>query len=94
MANYSRGSRFLGGTFSEFDDEQTVFPPFYDFSNVQSVGSFQISVATEYRPDLISFQVYGQSNLGWYIMLYNQIDHVKDLKEGVTLSIPPKGLVT
>jgi hypothetical protein len=93
MANFSRGSRYIGGKTATFRNKTVIFPPFFDFSGIEPVSTFDITVEDEFRPDLISYSVFGQTNLGWYIMLFNGFDSISSLKAGTTIYIPPKDLI-
>lgn len=43
----------------------------------------------QFRPDILSFQVYGDPNFGWAIMEINDIRSFVELKRGVRLRIAP-----
>lgn len=47
-----------------------------------------ISKGVEYRPDLVSFEVYGFPDLWWKIMEANGIADVFDFKAGRTILLP------
>lgn len=48
-----------------------------------------VTPATESRPDLIAFQLYGRSNLMWLVLQYNNIlDPVTELVAGTKLRLP------
>lgn len=51
-------------------------------------GVVLITPGWEYRPDLVSFDLYGFPDLWWKIMEYNGIKDILDFKAGVTLQIP------
>lgn len=48
-----------------------------------------IDSTNEYRPDMLSYQVYGDPNYGWALMELNTLRSFLDLKPGVRLRIPP-----
>lgn len=48
-----------------------------------------IDSTNEFRPDMLSFQVYGTPDYGWAIMELNTVRSFKDLTNGVRLRIPP-----
>jgi hypothetical protein len=55
----------------------------YPFQYFRVLGQY------EGRPDLISFQFYGDVSLWWVIMVANDIDDpITDLKPGIILKIP------
>jgi len=44
----------------------------------------------EFRPDVISNDIYGSDSYGIHVMVYNNIlDPFKDLKKGTILKYPP-----
>ena len=47
-----------------------------------------VTAGTEYRPDLISMQMYGTVDFWWRIMEVNQIYDIFDLKIGTNLRLP------
>ena len=47
------------------------------------------------RPDIIAFNAYGDANLEWLVMQYNNIvDNVVELAEGMEIRLPPKQRVS
>lgn len=58
---------------------------------------FQINQTYQYRPDLLAFDLYGDSRLWWVFALRNPnviIDPVFDMRTGVVISIPKKENLT
>jgi len=53
-----------------------------------SDGVVLITAGWEYRPDLVSFDVYGFPDMWWKIMEHNGIFDIFDFKAGKTLQIP------
>lgn len=48
-----------------------------------------VSKGNESRPDLISYQVYGEPDFAWLVMQYNNIvDPVQELLRGTTIRLP------
>jgi hypothetical protein len=50
----------------------------------------------EYRPDLLSYDLYGSSNYWWVIVLLNRTqlqDPIRDLKPGMVLRVLPKSAI-
>ena len=88
MADYGTYSRLNFSRPSTFNGKITVLPNGINYSDINPVDSFEIPVGSEYRPDLISYDVYGIVSLGWYIMGFNGILDVQDLKSGTILKIP------
>jgi hypothetical protein len=49
----------------------------------------EIDSSNEFRPDMLSFQVYGTPDFGWAIMEVNTLRSFKDLYMRNRLRIPP-----
>ncbi len=47
-----------------------------------------ITKGTEYRPDLVAWDIYGASELWWKILEANNIKDVYDFKAGKTIILP------
>lgn len=57
----------------------------------QSSSDITLSLVRKYahRPDLLSYDVYGRSDLQWFIMQYNNISDVTtEFVEGTTVILP------
>lgn len=50
---------------------------------------YSITRGTQYKPYLISQDVYGDPGYWWYIMEFNNIFDVEDLVVGKTIRVPP-----
>ena len=47
------------------------------------------------RPDIIAFNAYGDANLAWLVLQYNNIvDNVTELTEGTEIRLPQKQRVS
>ena len=56
---------------------------------------FTITPKYEYRPDLVSNDLYGRDDLGWFIMQYNNlIDVNEEFILGTTLTLPSASRIT
>lgn len=54
---------------------------------------FQINQTYQYRPDLLAYDLYGDSKLWWVFALRNPsilLDPIFDMRTGVIISIPKK----
>lgn len=51
-------------------------------------GVVLLTPGWEYRPDLVSYDIYGYPDLWWKIMEYNGIKDILDFKAGKTIQIP------
>lgn len=49
-----------------------------------------ISAGVEYRPDLLSYQLYGIPDFWWKIMEVNGIMDIFDFKAGLTIRLPER----
>ena len=48
------------------------------------------------RPDLLSYNLYGNSNYWWIFVLYNKdiiVDPINDFVQGLTINVPNSNLV-
>jgi hypothetical protein len=69
--------------------ERTVFPKSNNDQFVLITGKYVG------RPDLMAYALYGQSQLGWLILQYNNIvDVVTEFTEGRTVRVPTKTRVS
>lgn len=58
-----------------------------EFLDLPSVGVFQIS-SELYRPDLISYKIYGHVQYWWLLLLYNGLASPWEVTVGKTLAYP------
>lgn len=47
-----------------------------------------ITPGWEYRPDLVSFDVYGAPDFWWKIMEVNKMNDILQFKSGITINLP------
>lgn len=80
-----------------------TFGPFLDVANFPSIPIdptdvvYQIDAIYKYRPDLLSYDLYGTSALWWVFAIRNPntlIDPVFDFLPGATIYIPKKTTLT
>jgi hypothetical protein len=64
--------------------ERTKFPA--DVSDI----SLEIGMRYNMRPDLLAYDLYGKSTLGWFVLQYNYISDVTDFVTGLQLIVPTK----
>lgn len=88
MANFQPGSYHKFGRSSTFRGQKVIIANFPNYSLISTGGTLTIGPTNEYRLDLISLDAYGQTNLGWYIMGFNQLTSIDELIIGTVLSIP------
>lgn len=53
----------------------------------------EIDSTNEFRPDMLSFQVYGTPDFGWALMEINNLRSFKDLYMSNRLRIPPIDII-
>lgn len=90
MADYSKASPYYTtGKFSQFLDVLDYRPVTKKIDDV----SYTIDKIYEYRPDLLAFDLYGDSALWWVFRSRNPNvidDPLLDFRAGVTIYIPKK----
>lgn len=51
--------------------------------------SFVVTKKYAFRPDLLAYDMYGRSNLMWFILQYNNVSDISvDFVEGIELRLP------
>lgn len=95
---YTESSRYRGSTITSVDTSEglqnytilklpIVVPETeYDFY-------VEIDSTNEFRPDILSYQVYGTPDYGWALMEINTLRSFKDLTMRRRLRIPPLDVV-
>lgn len=85
------GSRYLRQRLMYYGDRNILTFDTYNRSNYEMSGNERIMVITkgvEYRPDLVSYDVYGFTDNWWRIMEVNKIYDIFDFKAGRTIMLP------
>lgn len=59
-----------------------------DFYRKSSGQYTQITAATEFCPHLVSYEIFGTSDLWWRIMEENNMKDILEFRQGVTIKIP------
>lgn len=75
----------------------------FDIDNIDCLTSYVLSALKylpeigtydvreeEYRPDLLSYNIYQDTQYWWLLMWYNSILSIRDLKSGMTIKYPSK----
>lgn len=75
-------------TFKTYKKGQSRETPVSPANTSYSTKYYVISPGTEYRPDLVSYKVYGTPDFWWRIMEQNNIKDVYDFKAGRNLILP------
>lgn len=94
MSTFKRESRYRGSTVTqvEVDGELESYVILRKPLNVplDTEDRFiTLDQGNQFRPDVISTQVYGDPNFGWAIMEVNNIRSFVELAMGLRLRIPP-----
>lgn len=93
-SNYINNGRYsVGGVVEEYQDrlgwwERTTIP--------RSTTDVTVTLTNRYnhRPDLLAYDMYGQTNLTWLVLQYNNIININtEFTEGARLTLPTKNRV-
>ncbi len=85
------GSRYLEQKVIYYGENRTLTLDIYKRKPYTVTGREKIMVITkgvEYRPDLVSYDVYGFTDNWWRIMEVNKISDIIDFKAGRTIILP------
>lgn len=90
MLRYKIYNTEIVDNYSELDFLSNMMSINYSGNTVPfTVGSVHVG-----RPDIISFQVYGDDRFWWLLLKYNNVSDVwNDLKPGMILRCPPKNIL-
>jgi hypothetical protein len=80
-----RGFEFSNGSYDVFSQRLHK-----EIRELQPYGKIEIT-NQEYRPDLVSFDVYGMCDFWNILMFYNNIPNVLDINIGLTVNFPKMG---
>jgi len=75
-------------TFKTYKKGQNKEKPVSNLNSSYSTKYYVVSAGSEYRPDLVSYRVYGTPDFWWRIMEYNNIKDVFDFKVGLSITLP------
>lgn len=84
-------SRYTGSRILFYSDLNKITFETYKRQQIQESSSdkiLSITPGTEYRPDLVSFHVYGMVDFWWFILEANNMKDVFDFKSGKTIRLP------
>ena len=94
QVTYSRSSPYFGtASFGQFLDVLTARPITAQDDDVV----YNIDAIYQFRPDLLAFDLYGDSALWWVFAARNPNvieDHLLDFRAGVAIQIPNKSQLT
>jgi hypothetical protein len=82
--------RYDTGKFLEFNQDVYDLLNSHFSNNIAALPfeGFYIIQGTEARPDLISFEIYGETMYWWILLIYNNIVNFEDLIEGYRVDYP------
>jgi hypothetical protein len=72
-------------------DQRLITFDTYNRKNYKRTGNERVMLikkGVEYRPDLVSYDVYGTSDAWWKIMEANGMKDIMEFKAGTTIVIP------
>jgi hypothetical protein len=87
----SVSSRYINSSVLYYGDNNFVTFETYKRKKYIKTGTEKIMVITkgvEYRPDLVSFDYYGFSDIWWKILEANNMSDIFEFKSGVTIILP------
>lgn len=95
---YSQDSRYRGATITSVDTDSglqnyTILKLPISVPDTQYDFFVEIDSTNEYRPDILSFQVYGTPDFGWALMEINNLRSFKDLTLRNRLRVPPLDII-
>lgn len=94
MATFKQESRYRNATVTEIakNGEVEEYVVLRKISDIPLTGEDKyvtITQQSQFRPDIISNEVYGTPDYGWAIMETNNIRSFVELKQRLRLRIPP-----
>lgn len=89
----SAGSRYLNQNVIYYGEKNTITFDTYIRKTYVPTGKEKVMLVTkgvEYRPDLVSYDVYGFVDNWWRILEANGIKDIWDFKAGTTIMLPDR----
>lgn len=78
-------AKFMKREYNIYDSLTSKF--LFEISNLTPNGEY-IVIGEEYRPDLLSYRIYGDTMYWWILLDYNNIILVDNLTSGTTVKYP------
>jgi hypothetical protein len=99
MARFKQESRYRGATVTQIEvdgdlRDYVVLRKPLDVPEGDEDKYIVLDQSNQFRPDIISFQVYGTPDFGWAIMEVNNLRSFVELTRGVRLRVPPLTAIT
>jgi hypothetical protein len=91
MSNQQRLGRYWGGGYTDVKGNRLGWWERTVFATDPSDITFELIQKYNRRPDLVSYDVYGRSDLQWLVMQYNNISDVTvEFVTGTTIILPTR----
>lgn len=95
---YTANSRYRGATITSVETTEglknyTILKLPIEVEETEFDFYIQIDSTNEFRPDMLSYQVYGTSEFGWALLEVNNLRSFKDLTIGNRLRIPSLDII-
>jgi len=92
--SYTANSRYRGSTITSVETTEglknyTILKLPIEVPETEFDFYVQLDSTNEFRPDMLSYQVYGTAEYGWALMEINNLRSFKDMYIGNRLRIPP-----
>ena len=99
MANFKEDSRYRGTTVTQVDNgdeltEYVILRKPLDVPLTDGDKFITIDEGNQFRPDLLSQQVYGTTKYDWALMEINGVRSFLELQFGIRLRVPPINEIT
>lgn len=91
----SSGSRYLKQQVIYYGEQRLLTFDTYNRTNYKPTGQEKVMVVSkglEYRPDLVSFDVYGYVDNWWRILEANKMKDIWEFRAGKTIILPDRVL--
>lgn len=89
----SPSSRYIDSNVLYYGDKKFVTFETYKRTKYVKTGTEKVMLITkgvEYRPDLVSYDHYGFTDVWWKILEANQMNDIYDFKAGTTIILPER----
>jgi len=86
---YTSDERYDYAKFLEYTDNFDPLTSYvqYEVKNLKQKGEYQV-ITEEHRPDLVSYNIYGDVQYWHLLMIYNDVRLVTDVVPGLVLKYP------
>lgn len=87
------GSRYLNSKVLYYGNRNLITFETYKRTNYVKTGTEKVMLITkgvEYRPDLVSYDYYGFTDVWWKILEVNEMKDIYEFKVGTTIILPER----